>query len=227
MLIDVTTSSSASRLQAAITPRLTWPPPYGRPEDDVPKISADTLAEHREEVLSSLLEGTKRILLSERKLTAGSVAAEAGIARNSIYRYVASVDDLIDLVVAHGFADWAAAVATAVADAPDARAGVVAYVRSNLTLAASGEHALQSSHSRANLSDSARRRIVEMHQQISEVLHDTVAELDCRRPDLLIAAIDALVGSALNLVGPDAPAGEVIEFMCGAAAAVVTTATHV
>ena len=58
------------------------------------------------------------------------------------------------------------------------------------------------------------------------VLHDTVAELDCRRPDLLIAAIDALVGSALTLVGPDAPAGEVIEFMCGAAAAVVTTATH-
>jgi len=191
----------------------------------VPKISADTLAEHREEVLSALMEGTKRILLSggERKLTAGSVAAEAGIARNSIYRYVASVDDLVDLVVAKGFADWAAAVAAAVDEAPDAPAGVVAYVRSNLTLAASGDHTLQSSLSRAHLSDGARRRIVDLHRQISAVLHDTVARLDAPRPDLIITAIEALVGSALSLVGPDAPADEVIEFMCGAAAAIVTT----
>lgn len=190
----------------------------------MPKISADTLAEHRKEVLSALMEGTKRILLSggELKLTAASVAAEAGIARNSIYRYVASVDDLVDLVVAQGFADWAATVSASVQAAPDAPAGVVAYVRSNLTLAADGEHALQSSLSRAHLSESARRRIVEMHQQISAVLHDTVGQLDAARPDLIITAIDALVGSALSLVGPDAPADEVIEFMCGAAAAIVS-----
>ena len=214
---------TASKMHAATTRPLTPAASVGKPEEDVPKISADTLAEHREEVLSSLMEGTKRILLSggERKLTAASVAADAGIARNSIYRYVSSVDDLVDLVVAQGFTDWAAAVASAVDDAPDARAGVVAYVRSNLTLAASGEHTLQSSLSRARLSESARRRIVEMHEQISAVLHDTVAQLDAPRPDLVITAIDALVNSSLSLVGPDAPADAVIDFMCDAAAAIV------
>lgn len=192
----------------------------------MPKISADSVAEHREAVLASLIDGTKAILLSggDRKLTATSVAAEAGIARNSIYRYVSSVDDLVDMVVARGFTEWAQTVAAAVAAAPDARSAVVAYVRSNLELAASGEHTLQSSLANAKVSESARDRIVDLHRQISAVLHDAVDQLGSSRPTLIVSAIESLVGSALNRVdsaqSPESTA-DVIAFMCRAAEAIV------
>ncbi|MGB3301127.1 TetR/AcrR family transcriptional regulator [Gordonia sp. (in: high G+C Gram-positive bacteria)] len=189
----------------------------------MPKISAASVVEHREAVLAALVNGTKAILLSDgdRKLTAASVAAEAGIARNSIYRYVSSVDDLVDMVVARGFTEWAQRVAADVEAAPDARAAVVAYVRSNLELAASGEHTLQSSLSGAKISESARDRIVELHQQISAVLHDAVGQLDSRQPELIVSAIESLVGASLNKVGPDQSSDQVIEFMCRATEAIV------
>ncbi|AUH67417.1 MULTISPECIES: TetR/AcrR family transcriptional regulator [Gordonia] len=187
----------------------------------MPKISADSLAEHREAVLSALIDGTERILLSRERLTAASVAAEAGIARNSIYRYVSSIDDLVDMVVARGFEEWASQVRADVAAAADPRAAVVAYVRSNLTLAAGGEHALQRSLAHAGLSESARERISDLHGQIAAVLHEAVARSGAAHPDLVIAAVGALVDSSLALVGPEQDSESVIDFMCGAAEAIV------
>ncbi|EGD54166.1 TetR/AcrR family transcriptional regulator [Gordonia neofelifaecis] len=191
----------------------------------MPKISADSLAEHREAVLSALMDGTVRILLSdgERRLTAASVAAEAGIARNSIYRYVSSVDDLVELVVARGFQEWTAQVRADVDAARDPRAAVVAYVRSNLTLAASGEHALQSSLAGAGLSDSARERMVDFHRQITAVLTDAVGALGARQPELIVVAIQSLVDSALGLVGPGEDSEQVIDFMADATRAILET----
>lgn len=54
----------------------------------------------REKVLDSLIDSADRTLRSGRKLTAAEVSSAAGIARNSIYRYVDSVDDLRGLVLA-------------------------------------------------------------------------------------------------------------------------------
>ena len=111
----------------------------------MPKINADTLEEHRSKVMKDLLDGTERILLSHgsRRLTTAAVAAEAGIARNSIYRYVHSVDDLVEMVLTRGFEEWTAQVRAAADAAPDARSAVIAYVHSNLTQAFSGQHGLQ------------------------------------------------------------------------------------
>jgi len=67
----------------------------------MPRIKAGSVAEHRAAVMTQLLDGTERLLLSgaDATLTAAGIAAEAGIARNSIYRYVSSVDDLIEMVL--------------------------------------------------------------------------------------------------------------------------------
>ncbi|GEE00544.1 TetR family transcriptional regulator [Gordonia spumicola] len=189
----------------------------------MPKISAETVVEHREAVLSSLMDGAQRILLGDagRKLTASAVAAEAGIARNSIYRYVSSIDDLVDLVLARGFAEWAARVADDVAAAEGPRDAVIAYVRSNLTQAAEGEHALQQSLAGHALSDSARERIAALHEQISAVLHTAVVDLDPADPDLLEDAVQALVDTMMRRVAPGEPADRVIAFACASAAALL------
>ena len=48
-------------------------------------------------------------------LTAAAIAKRAGIARNSIYRYVTSVNDLRRLVIERYMPGWMAAVAAATA----------------------------------------------------------------------------------------------------------------
>ena len=62
----------------------------------MPKITAPTVQEHRARMNERLVDAAENILREGgvRALTAGAVAKEAGIARNSIYRYVDSVDDL-------------------------------------------------------------------------------------------------------------------------------------
>ena len=60
----------------------------------MPKIAAPTVAEHREHIRVALIDAAEAILRAGEPLTAGVVSGAAGIARNSIYRYVDSVDDL-------------------------------------------------------------------------------------------------------------------------------------
>ena len=67
----------------------------------MPKISAPTVKEHRDQVRTRLIDAAENLLRDRGAdgLTAGAVSSAAGIARNSIYRYVDSVDDLRGLDV--------------------------------------------------------------------------------------------------------------------------------
>ena len=95
----------------------------------MPKIAAATVAEHRENVLAALVDASERILRAGDPLTAGVVSSAAGIARNSIYRYVESVDDLRVLVLERYLPGWERAVTTALAPLDDPGDRVVEWVR--------------------------------------------------------------------------------------------------
>jgi AcrR family transcriptional regulator len=108
----------------------------------VPRIDAPTVAEHRTQVQARLVDAAEEILRAGEpdRLTAGAVSSAAGIARNSIYRYVDSVDDLRALVVARYLPAWLAAVDQAMAQSEDPGARVVTWVRTNLEQAADSGH---------------------------------------------------------------------------------------
>lgn len=107
----------------------------------MPKIAAPTLAEHRATVRAALVDAAEAILRAGQPLTAGAVSASAGIARNSIYRYVDSVDDLRGLVLIRYLPAWEQALSVALARLDDPGDRVVAWVRVNL------EQSLTSGHS--------------------------------------------------------------------------------
>ncbi|XCB29195.1 helix-turn-helix domain-containing protein [Arcanobacterium hippocoleae] len=74
----------------------------------MPKISAATVKEHHAQMFLKLADAAE-VILRERgpnALTAGSVAEAAGIARNSIYRYVSSIDDLRMVVLERYLPLW-------------------------------------------------------------------------------------------------------------------------
>lgn len=105
----------------------------------MPKIEAASVAEHRAMVQRRLVDAAEQLMRTHRPLTAAAVANAAGIARNSIYRYVDSVDELRDLVIDRYLPQWLAAVDRELAAArPDER--VVTWVRANLRQAADSGH---------------------------------------------------------------------------------------
>lgn len=106
----------------------------------MPKIAAASVAEHRALIEDKLLDAAEALLRAGLPLTAGKVTKDAGIARNSIYRYVDSIDDLRGLVVARHLPAWAKAVDNAIAEVEDPSDRVVAWVEANLEQAASTGH---------------------------------------------------------------------------------------
>lgn len=108
----------------------------------MPKIEAPTVAEHREMIRTRLVDAAEAILRAgpDAKLTATEVSSAAGIARNSIYRYVDSVEDLRGLVVGRYLPEWLTTVVAAMDAATTPEDRVVAWVQVNLEQAAAAGH---------------------------------------------------------------------------------------
>lgn len=109
----------------------------------MPKIAAPTVAEHRSRVQTRLIAAAEEIMRSgdAAALTAGAVSSAAGIARNSIYRYVDSIDELRALVVARHLPAWLDAVASQMVGQTTPAGRIDAWVRANLRQASASGHA--------------------------------------------------------------------------------------
>lgn len=167
----------------------------------MPKIEATNVREHRALRLAQLIDAAEAILSEEgvEALTAGAVAARAGIARNSIYRYFRSIDELLELIVTREFPAWIEAVERAVAAEPAADDKVAAYVRANLEQAP-GTHGWRANLSRTSLSPAARRRVGEWHTSLQEALVPAVRDLGHEQPDLAVAALQSLVDACIRRI---------------------------
>lgn len=168
----------------------------------MPKIDAGTVSEHRAQRHERIIIAAEEILAESGidALTAGAVAARAGIARNSLYRYFASIDDLVELVVTREFPQWVQAVQTAVdaADTPHDR--IAAYVTSNVQQAATSTHGWRSSLSKATLSEAARRRVRDMHLQLNNIAQTVLFDMRHDQIDLQLAIVQSLVDACIRRI---------------------------
>lgn len=148
----------------------------------MPRINAETLAEHRELQRRAILDAARDLLAEASKDPGGKapsladVGRRTGLARTSLYQYFASREELMDAVIADVFPQWQARLHDAMEAVESSGAKARAYCRVSLELVAEGEHAVVS-----GLSIHARDRVTTAGKE----LHDTVV-----RP-----MIDALGGS--------------------------------
>lgn len=145
----------------------------------MPKIDAPSVAEHRAQVQARLVDAAEALLRDGEQLTAGAVTSSAGIARNSIYRYVDSVDDLRLMVVSRYLPGWMEAIAAAL-DGLTPAEQVPAWVAVNIRQAASTGHAW--------LMDAGRTATP------SALLEETVAQAHAGVQGPLLEAWHALLG---------------------------------
>ncbi|MGJ6981227.1 TetR/AcrR family transcriptional regulator [Aestuariimicrobium soli] len=146
----------------------------------MPRIDAPTVAEHRAIVRERLIDAAEQLLRSGQPegLTAGAVTKAAGIARNSIYRYVDSVDDLPALVLERHLPAWTRAVDEALAGVTEPGERIRRWVRANIDQAALTGHGWMMNAARTwKVSPAVQPVMDAAHASMRDVVGDAWHEL--------------------------------------------------
>ncbi|MFI2753258.1 TetR/AcrR family transcriptional regulator [Cellulomonas sp. P22] len=175
----------------------------------MPKIQAATVAEHRAAQHRALLDAAHALLVEhpDSPPTLAAVGARAGLARPSVYQYFASRDALLSALVADIFPRWSALVEKAM-DSPDPGERVLAYVRANLDIVASGEHAVARALTEIAPRDALTQDSREMHRMLLTPLVEALRELGAPDPAVTAELVNGVVLTASRLIegGHDADA---------------------
>ncbi|MGV9665963.1 TetR/AcrR family transcriptional regulator [Nocardia niigatensis] len=167
----------------------------------MPRIQAATLAEHREAQRRALLDAARAILIGDpaRPPTLTEVAARAGLARSSVYQYFSSRDQLLAELLADTFPQWARRVSERMAAASGPAEQVLEYVRVNLELVASGEHALARVLSTV-IDDDIAAYSHELHEELRTPLIAALGTVGAPDPAATAGLIDGIVYAASRML---------------------------
>jgi AcrR family transcriptional regulator len=165
----------------------------------MPQIDAPTVAEHRAQQREALLDAAEAILLESghNALTFRALGERTGLARNSIYRYFSSRDDLIAALCERDMPRWLDELETAMAAAgsPDER--VAAFVSTQLRLVAHGSHRMAQLLGDAPLGPAVRARINALAYRPAALLEP---ELGSDDPRLVAQLVQGVVNAGVRLL---------------------------
>ncbi|SCQ74506.1 Transcriptional regulator [Propionibacterium freudenreichii] len=168
----------------------------------MPKINAPTVREHHERVLTSLIDAAEQVLRYEGpdQFTTSAVSARAGVARNSIYRYVDSVDDLRGLVVERYMPAWFRAVQEAMDATSDPAQQIVAWALTNLEQATIAGHGWLMKVGDKRLNQQAAETVNQAHQNMFAGLGEAWAQISAPNARLGAAMTGGLLNSCMKQV---------------------------
>ncbi|MGZ4683211.1 MAG: TetR/AcrR family transcriptional regulator [Acidimicrobiales bacterium] len=167
----------------------------------MPRIQADSVAEHVAQQEAAVFDAAIRLFCDQgyAQVSLGDVAAEVGLARNSLYRYFPDK--------AHILVRWFRTELPIQAersrqllsgDEPPVDR-VVRWADDQLDYARQPEHALIAALSDVapNLDAETRAELADSHRQLLAPLSDTLAEAGLRSPDDRAAVADLIGGLVL------------------------------
>ncbi|MFD8880131.1 TetR/AcrR family transcriptional regulator [Corynebacterium xerosis] len=152
----------------------------------MPRSTNTTSQRDRAAMTEKILDAAEHLLRRDvdgtgiPPLTLGDVAKEVGLARPSLYRYYAGVEDLIEAVSMRGFDEWvvtAGAEVRAARESSGPRAGIRAFVESNLRRAPGGDLRWRHQLLRVHLDEAAHRRAMAHQLTASDILVECIADL--------------------------------------------------
>ncbi|MFT8395704.1 TetR/AcrR family transcriptional regulator [Propionibacterium sp.] len=180
----------------------------------MPRINAPTVREHHEMVLTGLIDAAEAVLREEGpgELTAAAVSARAGVARNSIYRYVTSVDDLRGLVVQRYMPAWFAAVQTSMDAADDPGEQIVAWARANLEQATTAGHGWLMRVGGHRLDAGSAHTVDQAHHSLTGALLEPWSRIAPGQAKIAAAMTFGILTACMRQV----EAGDSFDAVCGA-----------
>lgn len=168
----------------------------------MPRIDAPTVAEHRRLRHAALLDAARQILLEDGvgALHMRAVAERAGLARNSVYEYFRSRDDLVVAVCADDFAAWSADVETELGGLADPDERVLRYVEVQLEFVAAGRHRIAALVGRAQLGPAAHEQMSHMHERLAAPLVVALEQLGVPEPMLSAVLVSGVLNAATQRI---------------------------
>ena len=165
----------------------------------MPQIDAPTVAEHRAQQREALLDAAEAILLEagHGALTFGALGQRTGLARNSIYRYFTSRDDLIAALCERDMPRWLEDLEAAMAAADGQDARIAAFVSTQLRLVAHGSHRMAELLGDAPLGPAVRARINALAYRPAALLEP---ELGPHDPKLVAQLVQGVVNAGVRLL---------------------------
>ncbi|MEV0677710.1 helix-turn-helix domain-containing protein [Actinosynnema sp. NPDC050436] len=170
----------------------------------MPRISADTVAQHRANRLRDLLAAGRAIVAEEGPdaLTLAALARRVGLSRPSLYEYFRSREELVAAIVTDELPDQARRLASAVHAVDGVPAKVEAYLRTVLEIIVDGSHGAVVALSAHALPEASRRQIRAEHEKLLAPLVGVLVEARVPQPGLRALLIHGSVEAAARTVRP-------------------------
>ncbi len=177
----------------------------------MPRITAATVAEHREQRRDALLDAATAVLRERGDVTVGAVAKRAGISRTAVYEYYNSAADLIADVLVDELTMWIDHLEAAVDGIDDPRERLSTWIRTALAYVADGRHSLVRAAGRSDLPPVRRAQVQSLHQRLAGSVHGALRELGSADPDRLASYIWSVTEAATRHIESGRDADEEID----------------
>lgn len=170
----------------------------------MPRISADTVAQHRANRLRALLDAGRDLVTEggPDALTLAALARRVGLSRPSLYEYFRSREELVAAIVIDELPEWTRHLDRAVAAAEGTPAKIEAYLRTELEIIVDGSHGAVVALSAHALPDSSRDQIRAEHERLLAPLVDVLRAADVPRPELRAQLVHGMVEAAARTLAP-------------------------
>ena len=184
----------------------------------MPKISAPTLALHRESRRQELIAAALELAMDEgaSAVSVSAVAKKAGLARTSNYEYFASSADLIADLVIEELRYFNSRLTQAISVTQDPFEQIALWLEEGLRYAADGRHMLVKSLNAIGTSQSRSEDIAQEHRALLAPLQGAILATgvaDPRTAGTLLAAIsDAASMRIAAGAAPDAQIASALTF---------------
>ena len=173
----------------------------------MPRITAPTVAEHRDQRRADLVAAGQELLVTEGPdaVTMTAVAARAGLSRTAVYEYFTSTDELVAVVLGDQMLLWQEALSQRLHAAPPETSDldtVRIYVEVAMGLVADGHHSLLVLLTMHTLAEDVRDRLSEAHAAVAAPVGDALAQIGIRDVDQATNYVHAAIEAAARRITP-------------------------
>ncbi|MEE3088314.1 MAG: TetR/AcrR family transcriptional regulator [Actinomycetota bacterium] len=173
----------------------------------MPRITAPTVTEHRDQRRADLVAAGQELLVTEgpEAVTMTAVAARAGLSRTAVYEYFTSADELLAVVLSDQMVLWREALRQRL-HAASFETGdldtVRIYVEVAMGLVADGHHSLLVLLTMHTLAKDVRHRLSAAHAAVAAPVGEALARIGIRDVDQATNYVHAAIEAAARRLTP-------------------------
>jgi AcrR family transcriptional regulator len=174
----------------------------------MPRITAPTVAEHRDMRRASLLAAARDLLRDggSGSLTMGALASATGLSRPAVYEYFPSTDAVLAHLIVEEMRTWHEQIDRDLAKAPDVEACVRVYVRRSLAYVAEGHGTISAALEGRTMPQACRDELDRLGSTLAAPLEAALRERGLRAPARAADLVHGVVLAAARRIDRGSPA---------------------